>query len=59
MICLDILKSYRDDLRIKIMQRWTLKEGTPITQVMVEHAIAKMGIVKVKALIKQIEKGFN
>lgn len=41
MICLDILKSYRDDLRIKIMQRWTLKEGTPITQVMVEHAIAK------------------
>lgn len=59
MICLDILKSYRDDLRIKIMQRWTLKEGTPITQVMVKHAIAKMGIVKAKALIKQIEKGFN
>ena len=59
MICLDILKSYRDDLRIKIMQRWTLKEGTPITQAMVEHAIAKMGIVKAKALIEQIEKGLN
>lgn len=56
MICLDILKSYRDDLRIKIMQRWTLKEGTPITQVMVKHAIVKMGIVKAKALIKQIEE---
>lgn len=59
MICLDILKSYRDDLRIKIMQRWTLKEGTPITQIMIDHAIAKMGTVKAKALIKQIEKGFN